>query len=132
MIPIGGQIAADSIEAQMPSLTWKLDLDRGRGIGMIDGLEAVKQAVRKALQTDRFAYLIYDAEYGSEMTRLVGKSPELVESELRRHIREALMQDDRIRDVADITIAIDGDCASAVFAVASIFGDFTGEVTTNV
>ncbi|WP_127531190.1 DUF2634 domain-containing protein [Paenibacillus kobensis] len=132
MIPLGGQIRADSIEFQPPSLTWKLDFDRGRVVGMIDGMEAVKQAVRKALQTDRFAYLIYDADYGNEMARLIGNNPGLVRSELRRRIRETLMQDDRIRDIADFTVEISGDIATAVFSVVSVFGDFKGEVTTHV
>ncbi|MBD3917637.1 DUF2634 domain-containing protein [Paenibacillus sp. PR3] len=132
MIPIGGQVTTDSNEAQVPSLTWKLDFDRGKVVGKTDGFDAVKQAAYKILQTDRFAYLIYDANYGSEMAGLIGKSPLLVESELHRQIREALIEDDRIHDVSDMTISIEGDVASVVFTVVSIFGNFEGEVTTYV
>ena len=42
-------------EAQeKPSLTYKLDLDKGRIVGTVDGLEAVNQAIRKAIITPRF------------------------------------------------------------------------------
>lgn len=34
---------------EQPSLTYRLDLDNGRIVGKVDGLEAVNQAIRKAL-----------------------------------------------------------------------------------
>ena len=52
---------------EAPSLTYSLDLDRGRISGMVDGLQAVNQAIRKAIITPRFKCLIYDNQYGSEI-----------------------------------------------------------------
>ena len=54
-------------EREEPSLTYKLDLDAGRIAGKVDGLEAIKQFIRKALITPRFHCLIYDNQYGSEI-----------------------------------------------------------------
>ncbi|HIW31220.1 MAG TPA: DUF2634 domain-containing protein, partial [Candidatus Paenibacillus intestinavium] len=85
----------EPVERQQPSLTWKLDLEKGRITGKTDGHEAVKQAVLKSLQTDRFWYEIYSWDYGHELTNLIGGSPVFVESEARRMISEALMTDDR-------------------------------------
>ena len=47
-------------EKEQPSLTYKLDLDTGRIVGKVDGLEAVNQFILKALLTPRFHCLVYD------------------------------------------------------------------------
>ena len=112
-------------ERQQPSLTWKLDFENKRITQMIDGLEAVKQAAFVILETERFRYLIYSFNFGSELQGLIGKSPLLVRSEIQRLVREALLQDDRITDVRDFTIETNGDSITASFTVVSIFGDFT-------
>ena len=36
-------------EKEQPSLTYKLDLDTGRIVGKVDGLEAVNQFILKAM-----------------------------------------------------------------------------------
>ncbi len=55
MIPTGAVPAdAEFNESEQPSRTYMLDFARGRVSGMVDELEAVKQAVYKALSTDRF------------------------------------------------------------------------------
>ena len=47
-------------EKEQPSLTYKLDLDTGRIVGKVDGLEAVNQFILKAhyhgRERDRGAY----------------------------------------------------------------------------
>jgi len=125
MIPAGGSIDSQNIDTvELPSRTWRLDFERGRVTGMIEGLEAVRQAVFKILQTERFRYLIYDADYGVELASLVGRDPVFVQSELRRRIAEALTQDDRIDSVTDFQIDITGDTATVRFTVVSTFGSF--------
>src|SRR5690606_29056146 len=96
-------------EEQQPSLTYGIDFEKGRIIGMIDGLEAVKQAVFLILRTERYRYLIYSTDYGSELEGLIGRDSLFVQSELKRRIREALMQDDRIEDVTNFNIHFNGD-----------------------
>lgn len=112
-------------EQQQPSLTWKLDFEAKRITQMVDGLEAVKQAAFVILETERFQHLIYSFNFGSELEGLIGKSPLFVQSEVRRLIREALLQDDRITDVRDITFQTQGDSLLVEFTVVSVFGDFT-------
>lgn len=131
MIPIGGDLT--TIETvDETSRTYGIDFDKGRCTGIIDGLDAVKQAVYKILQTDRFAFLIYDANYGSEIFGLQGRSEGYVRSEIARRIREALLTDDRISDIENMQITITGDSALVTFTVVSVYGNFESEVTASV
>jgi len=133
MIPTGGTLQNTQVEeVQQPSKTYRLDFEKGRIFGMTDGLEAVKQAVFKILQTDRFRYLIYSPDYGMEWNGLIGANPAFIRSELRRRITEALTQDDRIDSVTDFQIDITGDTATVRFTVVSTFGSFQQEVTVHV
>lgn len=126
MIPTGTTILNAPVEAQeQPSLTWKLDLENKRITQMVDGLEAVKQAVFIILETQRFQYLIYSFDFGSELEGLIGKSPLFVQSEIRRLIKEALLQDERITDVQNVRFQSQGDSMLVEFTVVSVFGDFT-------
>jgi hypothetical protein len=127
MIPIGGDIQ-ETEELQEPSRTYKLDLVNKRIVGTVDGLEAVKQAVYKILKTERFEYLIYDTDYGSEIGGLHGRSAGYVRSELQRRITEALLQDDRITAIEDMNISIRGDEAFVTFTVVSVYGNYNEEV----
>src|SRR5690606_7177035 len=99
----------DVEEEQQPSLTYGIDFEKGRIIGMIDGLEAVKQAVFFSFQSARLLYLIYSADFGSDLDGLIGRDPLFVQSELNQRIREALMRDDRIEVVRSFNIRFDVD-----------------------
>lgn len=132
MIPAGGQINNDVWETEQPSTTWRLDLVNSRIAGKIGGLDAIRQAVFKILQTERYKHLIYSSDYGSQMNTVIGQSGWLQESEIRRRIREALTQDDRIRDITDITIQQNGDKAIVSFTVISSLGTLQEEVMIRV
>ncbi|WP_410769573.1 DUF2634 domain-containing protein [Fontibacillus sp. BL9] len=131
MIPIGGSLE-NAVVQEETSRTYGIDFTSGKATGVSDGLEAVKQAVYKILQTDRFAHLIYDTNYGSEISGLQGRSQGYVRAEIERRIREALLQDDRISAIENMQITIIGDAATANFTVVSIHGDFKQEVNANV
>jgi len=133
VIPQGASVTNASIrEVQQPSLTWQFDFDKGKIAGKIDGLDAIKQAVFKVLQTDRFWYDIYSFNYGHELTRLLGNSPEFVQSEATRMLSEALLQDDRIQAVQSVTVNISGDQMTLKFTVVTQYGSFEQEVSRNV
>lgn len=132
MIPEFNAPTSEENLVEQPSLTWKLDFDRGRVNGKIDQLEAVKQAVYKALQTDRYWYLIYSDDYGHELSTLIGDSPAFMQSELKRMVEEALLVDERIESVDMLDLTINGDQLVYSFRVNSIFGSFDEEVRTNV
>lgn len=134
MIPeIGNELLDQPLEEQQqPSLTWKLDFSKGKVTGRTDGLDAVKQAVFKALQTDRFWHDVYGADYGHELKQLIGSSPVFVESEAKRMIEEALLPDDRIDSVDAVEVSITGDQMLIRFTVQSLYGSFDAEVSNIV
>jgi hypothetical protein len=116
----------------MPSLTWQFDFDKKRIVGKVDGLDAVKQAVFKVFQTDRFWYDIYGFDYGHEITLLLGSSPVFAQSEAERMIREALLPDDRIDTVENVEVEINGDQLTVRFTAVTVYGSFEQEVSRNV
>ena len=101
------QSQTETIGAEtQPSKTWRIDLNSGRIRGHIDGEEAVRQYIRKALMTARNRYLIYDDSYGEEVRELIGEnlSQELMDVELPRLVREAIEYDDRIESVTNVEV----------------------------
>lgn len=96
--------------------------------GYLDNIEAVKQAVYKILNTEKFEYPIYSFYYGIELNKLIGKERPYVRAELQRMIKEALMQDDRIRAVSDFSFSFTGDQCCCSFMVESVAGNITESV----
>ncbi|MEG6521145.1 DUF2634 domain-containing protein [Desulfotomaculum sp. 1211_IL3151] len=125
MIPKNGTLANQAINIeQQPSRTYKVDFEAKRTAGMTDDLDAVKQAVFKLLQTEKDHYLIYSSNYGIELNGLIGRDRIFVQSELKRRIQEALLQDDRIKAIEDVQITFDEDQALATFVVLTQYGSF--------
>ncbi|MGI2295152.1 DUF2634 domain-containing protein [Paenibacillus sp. GXUN7292] len=132
MIPSHSPMEESDRQGVMPSLTWRLDLDKGRIVGKIDALEAVKQAVFKILQTDRYGHDIYSFDYGHELKQLLGGSPAVMESEVNRMIREALLQDDRIVSVEEAEVTAEGNSLLIRCVVVTDYGSFEVEVNRDV
>ncbi|MGG1597605.1 DUF2634 domain-containing protein [Paenibacillus naphthalenovorans] len=120
IFPPGSVLGTAQEEVRQTSRTYRLDLENGRIAGMIDELDAVRQAVFMILSTDRFAYFIYSGNYGMERRAAGGFS-----LELQRLVSEALLQDDRITGIEDFQVSVNGDEAEVSFTVVSIFGSFT-------
>lgn len=108
-------------ESFKPSRTWKVA--NGHIQGQIDGLEAVKQAIRLILSTERFAYIIFSPDYGMEWLGLIGKDRAFVKADAPRRIEEALAEDDRITGISDFDIVFHREEAHVAFTVHTIFGD---------
>lgn len=100
--------------------------------GYVDGLPALKEAIRKILSTERFEYPIYSFYYGIEMKKLIGQDALYVKSELKRMIEEALARDNRITDVGGFSFKFQEDICRCTFNVTSIFGEFEEEVEMKV
>lgn len=49
MIPSSHTYAQQLQTVEQPTRTWRLDFQRGKVVGMIDGLDAIRQAVVKVL-----------------------------------------------------------------------------------
>ncbi|WP_028553155.1 DUF2634 domain-containing protein [Paenibacillus sp. UNC451MF] len=114
-----------------PSRTYSLEFDNGTIGELIDGTAALRQFIRKALATPRYRYLIYNDQYGSEVEKLIGQDLPLalLQSEIPRLIKEALIYDDRIRDVYGFEIRREFDTLYISFSVSTVVGTIQEEVT---
>lgn len=83
-----------------PSKTYRLDFANRRIIGKVDDADAVRQFIRKVLNTDKYSYEIYDWYYGNELLALVGMSYDYVVTEIPRIVEEALLVDSRILSIS--------------------------------
>ena len=115
-------------EAEQPSRTYRLDLDRGRifSLGSADGLEAIEQFIRKTLITPRFRCLVYDNQYGSELKQTViagDATPEFVETEIPRLVRDAILIDSRVLEAIDFVITFENDAVGIEFTAVTALGN---------
>ncbi|MBS5959209.1 MAG: DUF2634 domain-containing protein [Clostridiales bacterium] len=133
MLPTTGDILQKNLKiVQKPSKTFKLDMENKRIIDMVDGLEAVKQSVYCILNTERFEWLIYSWNYGSELKDLFGKSSGLVKAKIKKRIREALIQDDRISDVDSFFFDINERKLHVTFTVHTQWGEIEAEKEVSI
>lgn len=112
-----------SDSSEQPTRTYAVDFANGRAVGFTDGVAAMRQAVFLILNTERFKHLIFSWDYGAELNTVIGADVQLAESELKRLIREALLQDERITAVDGFVFSSKkrGEL-SAEFTVTTIFG----------
>ncbi|MDT9337323.1 DUF2634 domain-containing protein [Clostridium perfringens] len=124
MIPKFNFVVSEIEDTVQSSKTYRIDSFNGRITRKIDELEAIKQAVFKILQIERFENVIYDASYGVELIGLIGKPKEFVKSDIERIIKEALSVDERILGIENFNIVDDvKENLKIEFKVNSIYGD---------
>lgn len=134
MIPSTSEFLDQDFEIEeQPSLTYKLNLHGDSVQGYVDGREAVRQAVFRILQTERYQYVIYPWWYGIETADLYGEPVNWVCAELERRISEALAMDDRITGTGDFEhdTSIKGSLHTS-FTVYTVFGDITAETEVKI
>ncbi len=133
MLPEGVEELQQDIEiVTEPSYTYKIDFENGVVTGYIDELEAIKQAIFKILNTERYEYPIYTWNYGIELKDLFGQPIPYVLPELKRRITEALLQDDRIESVDNFTFETNKNKVYVTFTVHTIFGDVEAEKVVSI
>lgn len=104
--------------------TYRMDADMGSIGGIVDGLEAVKQAAFKILNTERYQYVIYSWGYGVETLDLYGEPISYVCPELERRITEALTWDSRITEVAEFEFdLLKKGVVQVKFTIYTIYGE---------
>ena len=123
-------LAVDFTIKERPGRTFCLREDQTLA-GRVDGLEAVRQAVYIMLNVERYQHLIHSWDFGVELSDLYGKPIGFVQSEVKRRIREALIQDSRITGVDGFTFFREGKKLYAAFTVETIFGAVEAEKEVN-
>jgi phage baseplate assembly protein W len=124
MLP-NGVIDIQVSEIPQTSNTYRLGVEAIQGT--IDGVEALKQAIQKILNTERYHYPIYSFDYGLDMEQLIGQDIEYVKIAVKGLIKEALLYDDRIEDVNNFYIESNSDQLTCSFDVISIYGTITAD-----
>lgn len=117
---------------EQPTHTYKMNLESNLIRGYTDGQEAMKQAIYKILNTERYQYVMYSWNYGIELLDLYGEPVSYVCPELERRITEALTWDDRIQSVDNFEFSISKKGEILVtFTAHTVFGDVVAEKVVN-
>lgn len=122
MVPRGYVENISDMELEIiPTKTYKLVGEKIQG--KVDDIEAIKQAILKALNTERYQNLIYSANYGIETVDLIGMSPKYVCQELKNRVIDCLIQDDRVVDVVNFEYEVNRASVLVKFTVRTSYGD---------
>lgn len=92
---------------------------------IVEGNNAIKVWVYKAILTPRYNYSIYTWDYGSELLDLIGKAytPSLTKSEAKRYIEEALLINPYISEVNVLDTDFKDGILSANVKITTIYGE---------
>lgn len=120
-------------DAKQETRTYRIDFENGCISGMIDGLEAVEQAITKILLTERYKNLAYSDDYGCEVldTMMSDENTDaFLEAEIPDLITDALSDDERILGVDNFEFydSVDErDGIKVTFDVSTIYGELNME-----
>lgn len=128
------RIDENGINNIYPSSTYQMHVEEESINGIItEETKAIEQAVYKILNTERYKYIIYSSNYGVELEELFGKPMPFILPEIPRRIKEALIQDDRIRDVDNFILNNDKQGNVTVeFTVHTVYGDIKAKKEVKV
>lgn len=112
-------------ELEQPTKTYKMRLDKLRVQNYTDGIEAMKQAVFKIVNTERYFYSqVYGDNFGIELQDLYGMPMDYVMAVVTQRITDALTWDQRILSVSNFSMSPNKGVLTITFNVMTIFGDF--------
>lgn len=112
----------------IPSKTYKIDWEKGRIEGFIDGEDAIRQSIDLAITTERCLWGIYSWNYGSDIYHLIGKSDAYAMSEMKRMIQDALSPDGRIEETSDFTFEAERGNVTCQFTAKTTVGEINATV----
>lgn len=122
MLPIREDIKL--VTEEQPTRTYAMKIFGDRINGYTDKIEAMKQAIYKILNTERYQYPIYSWNYGIELKDLIGKPKNYCKVEIERRVTEALLQDERILEVGAFYFEdIKRRGLAVTFTASTVFGD---------
>ena len=129
------EMKVDNIFPMYREIAWDFEknipiLENG-DFKLIEGNEAIKVWVYKALLTPRYNYSIYSWDYVSELMDLIGKAytQSLTKEEAKRYIKEALLINPYILEVDITDIGFKDSLLSATVKIKTIY---KSEVIVNV
>lgn len=92
---------------------------------ILEGNEALKVWIFKAIHINRYEYIIYTWDYGNELESLIGKgySKELIYAESKRYLEECLLVNEYIKSVEGIEVEFKERALSLNFRVVTVYGE---------
>ena len=132
MIPQIGVEITNPIEIiPYPSYTFRWS--ENQIAGFVDDIDAIAQTVYHILNTERYAYPIYDDNYGVELKQYIGKNFSFVEATIENTLKAALTHDDRIIDINITGLErINNDSLNVGFEIITNIGRAETEFLINV
>ena len=96
---------------------------------LVEKDEALQIWIYKALKAKRFVWPAYTHDYGTEIEDVTGISndPDIIDSEIRRHITETLMVNPYLQELSDFYFVHENDVVTVEFVVTTVYGRFTHE-----
>ncbi|NMK40038.1 DUF2634 domain-containing protein [Megasphaera elsdenii] len=136
--PFTGTVTANTYTSDLPTpkeYAWDFENDcflydaDGR-LKIVEGDEAIKIWIYKALSTERFRYLAYSWQYGIELRPFIGKVMGVQQrySEIKRVIVECLMVNPYIKSIDTIDIQHEGDTVDISITLTTIYGEVSVDV----
>lgn len=136
--PFTGTVTANTYTSDLPTpkeYAWDFENDcflydaDGRH-KIVEGDEAIRIWIYKALSTERFRYLAYSWQYGIELRPFIGKVMGVQQrySEIKRVIVECLMVNPYIKSIDTIDIQHEGDTVDISITLTTIYGEVSVDV----
>ena len=123
------EMKVDNIFPMYREIAWDFEknipiLENG-DFKIVEGNEAIKVWVYKALLTPRYNYSIYSWDYGSELMDLIGKAytQSLTKEEAKRYIKEALLINPYILEVNVVDTSFNSGILGADIKLLTIYGE---------
>lgn len=124
----------ESISNDLPLLkevAWNFEEDKpiinaNGEVEFVEGIEALKIWIYKAIKINRYEHEIYSWDYGCEINELIGEgvySSEHIELEARRYIEECLSINEYINSISFDEISYSEGVVKANFQVDSYYGE---------
>ena len=136
--PFTGTVTANTYTSDLPTpkeYAWDFEnncflYDADGKHRIVEGDEAIKIRIYKALNTERFRYLAYSWQYGIELRPFIGKVMGVQQrySEIKRVIVECLMVNPYIKSIDTIDIKHEGDTVHISIMLTTIYGEVNVDV----
>ncbi|WP_343337266.1 hypothetical protein TPELB_23450 [Terrisporobacter petrolearius] len=124
----------ETIEEALPLLkevAWNFEEDKpiinsNGTVEFVEGIEALKIWIYKAIKINRYEHEIYSWDYGCEVNELIGESiysRDHIELESQRYIEECLLINPYINSISFDEIRYENGIVKATFQVDSYYGE---------
>lgn len=113
------------VEEEKEPCDYEIDFESGKLTGrLLTGLDAIKQSIKIRLSTDRYYYNQYTWNHGNELSSLIGQNynADYMQSEVTRMIEDALLPDENINSIEDVSYSFENDKLTVSFTAVTDYG----------